>query len=94
MLFVKLRYKDPTGGRSRLLSHAVRDAAAGPSSDFTFSAAVAAFGMVLRDSEFDGASNLTEVLHWARSAVGEDLDGYRGEFVRMVEHAIRLSDHG
>jgi len=56
MLFVKLRYKEPAGSRSRLLSHAVRDVDAArdvdrvPSSDFTFAASVAAFGMVLRDS--------------------------------------------
>ena len=94
MMFVKLRYKDPTGSRSRLLSHAVRDFSTSPSSDFTFAAAVAAFGMVLRDSEYCGAADLEEVLRWARSAVGEDLEGYRGEFVGMVEQALRLSGHG
>ena len=104
LLFVKLRYKDPTGSRSRLISHAVvdvvaeglrregRDQPIQPSSDFTFAASVAAFGMVLRDSEHCGATDLAAVLRWARSSVGEDREGYRSEFVRMVEEAQRLAD--
>jgi Ca-activated chloride channel family protein len=104
MLFIKLRYKDPTGSRSRLLSHAVRDMAterfsrggrdraAHLSTDFTFAASVAAFGMVLRDSEYRGTADLADVARWARSSVGEDLAGYRTEFLRMVEEAQRLAD--
>ena len=94
LLFVKLRYKDPSGSRSRLLSHAVRDDDAVPSLDFTFAASVAAFGMVLRDSKYRGAVDLAAVLRWARDSVGPDHEGYRGEFVRMVEEAQHLADHG
>ena len=98
MLFVKLRYKDPNGSRSRLLSHAVRDVDVDgdvvPSSDFTFAASVAAFGMILRDSKYCGAVDLAAVLRWARSSVGRDHEGYREEFVRMVEEAQRLADRG
>ena len=92
LLFVKLRYKDPSGSRSRLLSHAVRDDDVVPSSDFTFAASVAAFGMVLRDSKYGEAVDLATVLRWARSSVGRDREGYRGEFIRMVEEAQRLRD--
>ena len=98
MLFVKLRYKDPNGSRSRLLSHAVRDVDVDgnvvPSTDFTFAASVAAFGMILRDSKYCGAVDLAAVLRWARSSLGRDDEGYRGEFVRMVEEAQRLADRG
>ena len=94
MLFVKLRYKDPNGSRSRLLSHAVRDVDVSPSSDFRFAASVAAFGMVLRDSEYRGSVDLPAVLRWARGSVGPDLEGYRREFVRMVEEAHHLADRG
>ncbi len=93
MLFVKLRYKDPNGSRSRLLSHAVRDSDITPSSDFTFAASVAAFGMVLRESKYCEAVNLAAVLRWARSSVGRDREGYRTEFVGIVEEAQRLMDH-
>jgi Ca-activated chloride channel family protein len=92
MLFVKLRYKDPNGSRSRLLSTAVRDIDVVPSSDFTFAASVAAFGMILRDSKYCGAADLAAVLRWTRSSVGRDHEGYRREFVRMVEEAQRLDD--
>ena len=92
MLFVKLRYKDPNGSRSRLLSHAVRDVDVVPSTDFTFAASVAAFGMILRDSKYRGAVDLAAVLRWARSSLGRDDEGYRREFVRMVEEAQRLDD--
>jgi Ca-activated chloride channel family protein len=100
MLFVKLRYKEPTGSRSRLLSHAVRDVDAEtdvegvPSSDFTFAASVAAFDMVLHDSKYYGAVDLAAVLRWARSSVGPDLEGYRREFVRLVDEARHLADRG
>ena len=94
MLFIKLRYKDPNGSRSRLLSTAMRDVDVVPSSDFTFAASVAAFGMVLRDSKYRGAADLAAVLRWARSSAGRDHEGYRGEFVRMVEEAQRLTDRG
>ena len=92
LLFVKLRYKDPSGSRSRLLSHAASDDDVVPSSDFTFAASVAAFGMVLRDSKYGEAVDLATVLRWARSSVGRDREGYRGEFIRMVEEAQRLRD--
>jgi Ca-activated chloride channel family protein len=94
LLFVKLRYKDPNGSRSRLLSTAVTDVDAIPSSDFTFAASVAAFGMVLRDSKYCGAADLAAVLRWARSSLGRDDEGYRREFIRMVEEAQRLADRG
>jgi len=50
--------------------------------------------MVLRDSEYRGAADLVAVLRWARSSVGRDQEGYRTEFVRMVEEAQHLADRG
>ena len=91
LMFVKLRYKDPDGKRSRLLTHTVLDGTTIPSSDFTFAASVAAFAMVLRDSRYCGATDLEEVLRWARSSVGADREGYRREFLELVREAHRLS---
>ena len=91
LMFVKLRYKDPDGKRSRLLTHPVMDGTTIPSSDFTFAASVAAFAMVLRDSRYCGATDLEEVLRWARSSVGADREGYRREFLELVREAHRLS---
>ena len=91
LMFVKLRYKDPDGKRSRLLTHPLMDGTTIPSSDFTFAASVAAFAMVLRDSRYCGATDLEEVLRWARSSVGPDREGYRREFLELVREAHRLS---
>ena len=91
LMFVKLRYKDPDGRRSRLLTHTVIDGTTMPSSDFTFAASVAAFGMVLRDSRYCGGADLEQVLRWARGSVGADEQGYRREFVELVREAQRLS---
>ena len=58
LMYVKVRYKDPDGSASRLLAQPVVDAPAGPSTDFRFAAAVAGFGMLLRDSPHIGGYTL------------------------------------
>jgi Ca-activated chloride channel homolog len=92
LLTVRLRYKDPSGTRSRLLSTAVvdRDRSAG-SSDLRFASAVAAFAMLLRNSDYKGGATYDLVLALARDARGEDPEGYRAEFITMVERARTLS---
>jgi Ca-activated chloride channel family protein len=92
-LTVQLRYKEPDGTASRLLTHPlrVRRPVAEPAGDFRFAAAVAAFGLVLRDSEYRGTATLDQVLQLARGAEGRDADGERAEFVRLVESARLLS---
>jgi Ca-activated chloride channel family protein len=60
------------------------------SSEFRFATAVAAFGMILRDSPNKGDSDLGRVLEWARTSVGEDEGGLRGEFLQLVERARSL----
>ncbi|MCA9763864.1 MAG: von Willebrand factor type A domain-containing protein [Gemmatimonadetes bacterium] len=91
LLFVKLRYKAPDGRTSRELTHAVPARVRRASDDLRFISAVAAFGMILRDSEHRGEVTLADVLDVARRSVGEDRHGYRAGFVAMVEEAIRLT---
>ncbi|AHG87977.1 Protein of unknown function DUF3520 [Gemmatirosa kalamazoonensis] len=86
LLYVQLRYKRPGESTSRLMTHPVpttvaRDA----STDFRFAAAVAEFGMLLRDSEHKGRATGEQVLTLARGALGDDDGGYRADFVRLVE---------
>ena len=69
----------------------MRRPAAEPTGDFRFAAAVAAFGLVLRESEYRGTATLDQVLQLARGAEGRDADGERAEFVRLVESARSLS---
>jgi len=90
LLNLKLRYKAPDGETSKLIETPVRDAGKGwqeASHDFKFAAAVAGFGMVLRKSEHCGAFGLLDVLNLATQGVGEDVGGYRKEFVELVKKA-------
>ena len=85
LMYVKVRYKDPDGPKSKLLEHAVADDPESPSTDFRFATAVAGFGMLLRDSEHAGDFTLDNVIRLAEKARGDDPRGYRGEFIRLVE---------
>lgn len=93
LLTVKVRYKTPEGDKSSLLSFPVKDATVAftAASEATrFAAAVAAFGMLLRDSKFKGATTLEQVLSWAQAAKGSDAEGYRAEFLTLVKKAAPL----
>ena len=91
MLFVKVRYKTPTGETSKLITHpVVARGDASPSVDFRFQTAVVEFGLLLRQSQYKGASNLADVITTARGALGSDPDGYRSEFVRLAQAARGL----
>lgn len=91
---VKLRYKQPQGTVSRLITHPVnwenQDISKG-SDNLRFSAAIAMFGMLLRDSEHSGNATYDNVLDLAKSASGEDKYGYRSEFLRLVSIAKELT---
>ncbi len=88
MMTVKLRYKQPDGETSKLIVETIKNAAIGidrTSENFRWSAAVAAFGMHLRDSDFKGDLDLESIHKLAKSAKGTDEQGYRAEFIRLVE---------
>ena len=85
LMYVKVRYKDPDGARSKLLERAVADRTRAPSTDFRFAVAVAGFGMLLRDSEHAGDLTLTDVVRMAEKGKGDDPRGYRGQFIQLVE---------
>ena len=94
ILTLKLRYKEPSAEKSQLIVHPLLDDSvvlARTSDNFKFSAAVAAFGMMLRDSEFKGDASYESVLELARDGKGEDRFGYRAEFIQLVERC-RLLD--
>ena len=63
---------------------------ASASSDLRWAAAVAAFGMCLRDSAHRGTADLAQVYEWAFEAAEVDPFGYRQEFLRLVTTAERL----
>lgn len=87
---IKLRYKEPDGQQSRLLERTISDrrpAQAAASRDMNFAAAVAAFGMLLRDSPYRGDATYTKVLAWAEQGISSDTNGYRSEFLELVRLA-------
>jgi Ca-activated chloride channel family protein len=91
---VKLRYKLPKEEKSKLIEKplADRDLSVKQSSDnFRFSAAVAGFGMLLRDSKFKGDLTYEAVKTLAKGALGKDGEGYRAEFIRLVETCALLA---
>ena len=92
-LTVKLRYKLPDGDESRLLSAVVTGAPRrfeSASADVRFGGAVALFGMLLSESDYAGEASWTSVRELARSGLGEDPDGHRAGFLRLVALARDL----
>ena len=90
LMNVKVRYKAPDGETSKLLEFPVRDASQRMSANLGFASAVAEFGMLLRRSEFKGLATWEQAVSLARQHRGEDDDGYRAEFIRLVELAGAL----
>lgn len=93
IMTIKLRYKKPDGDVSALITHPVMDVQgdlANTSENFRFSAAVASFGMLLRDSEFKQLSNWQQVISLAKGAKGADANGYRQEFIKLVQAASSM----
>ena len=61
------------------------------SPDFRFSAAVAGFGMLLRESEFKGNANYAMIHEIAERAITDKSDSYKTEFLDLVEKAGKLA---
>jgi Ca-activated chloride channel family protein len=90
LLTIKLRYKKPDGIKSTLMVKAF----SGPviefeeaSQNLRFSASVAGFGMLLRESEYIGDYTLENIIDMAKRSKGEDDEGYRSEFIRLAKTA-------
>ena len=87
---VKIRYKAPDGDVSTLMTTAVADRTQS-TPELGFAAAVVEFGMLLRDSEFKGASSFSEALALAQRFKGDDPHGHRAEFIRLIGAAEGVS---
>jgi Ca-activated chloride channel family protein len=95
LMTVKLRYKEPDGTTSTKVEIPVKGKVLEPdetSENFRFSAAVAEFGMILRNSEFRKDASMEQVIEMAKGARGEDEEGYRSEFLKLVKLADALKD--
>lgn len=85
LAFVKIRYKAPDAEESKLLERPIIDAARDLSGDFAFAAAVAGFGMLLRESPHRGTFTLDDIVALARHGLGPDPEGYRAGFLELVD---------
>ncbi|MBA3682358.1 MAG: von Willebrand factor type A domain-containing protein [Bacteroidetes bacterium] len=93
VMTIKFRYKAPKDTVSQLITETMQDkklSIDNVSDDCRFAIAVAEFGMLLRDSKFKGEANYKNILAQARSSKGKDEEGYRAEFIRLVETAELL----
>lgn len=94
LLNLKLRYKKPNEDTSNLIVNPLKDdniKLEKTSDNFRFSAAVAAFGMLLKKSEFKSNASYEQVISLAKSAKGQDTEGYRAEFLKLVESCQLMS---
>ncbi|MBS1749583.1 MAG: von Willebrand factor type A domain-containing protein [Bacteroidetes bacterium] len=94
LMTIKLRYKKPGGDKSLKIEQPVEDhhiSLANTSSSFRLAAAVAQFGMLLRHSEFLQQSSYGNVLALASSAISDDAEGYRNEFIQLVQKANSIA---
>lgn len=89
MMTIKFRYKKPNEDVSKLMEQEIVKSNVlsleKSSENFRFSAAVAEFGLLLRDSEFKANASFDETLKLANAAIGKDTEGYRKEFIKLVE---------
>jgi Ca-activated chloride channel family protein len=92
-LTLKIRYKDPDGTESKLISLPLTDREgtfSKATADFRFAASVAEFGMILRNSPYRGKASVGEVIENAQASKGSDRNGYRQEFIQLVQRARSL----
>ncbi|MBE2282650.1 MAG: von Willebrand factor type A domain-containing protein [Prosthecobacter sp.] len=92
---VKLRYKAPDSDLSKLIEMPVKDEGktlTASSEEYKFSAAVAGFGLLLRDSAYKGSLGWETVRRLALDGKGADKLGYRGEFLQLIDKARGLKE--
>lgn len=84
----RIRYKEPEADTSRLCTYPVTEAQAvymgRPPKDFYFAAAVAEFGLLVRDSAYKGEASFDNVKKLLKKA-GTGEDPYREEFMFLVK---------
>jgi Ca-activated chloride channel homolog len=92
LLTVKARYKEPDGDTSQLLSRVLMNRPLPKTANLGFASAVAEFGMLLRESPSLGNASFDSVRARATMFRGEDEEGYRAQFVQLVDRAAGLRE--
>ncbi len=92
MVNVKVRYKQPLGDKSVKFEVPVKSEKSNlneTSDNYRFSASVALFGMLLRDSKYVSHGDYSTVLQMAKEGKGLDKAGYRAEFIELVNKVYK-----
>jgi Ca-activated chloride channel family protein len=85
LLTVRFRYKEPDKDTSKEIVHVVKNTFTKTNTDYNFAAAVAMWGMFLRDSEYLNGATKEEIIKLAEANKGRDEEGYRAEFIRLMQ---------
>lgn len=96
LLTIKFRYKEPKSDVSKLIVHPVIDMNTSlelTSDNFKLSAAVAEFGLLLRNSSFKENATYKQTIELAKQSADDDKEGYRAEFIQLVKSAALLSEN-
>ena len=95
LAFLKIRYKDPVVKDAKSVEEStpipftLTDLSQ-TDDDYRFAAAVAEWGMLLRNSKYKAKSSYKQVIDLAKNAIGKDEEGYRKEFIRLVELSEKI----
>ena len=95
LAFLKIRYKDPVVKDAKSVEEStpipftLTDLSQ-TDDDYRFAAAVAEWGMLLRNSKYKAKSSYKQVIDLAKNATGKDEEGYRKEFIRLVELSEKI----
>ena len=92
LAWLKIRWKSPQGKESQLVEFPLASAIKAPSEYMRFRGAVAAYGQKLRGSEYLNNTSWQQIKQWAQKAKGEDPQGYRAEFIRLIGLAKDLDN--
>lgn len=92
---IKFRYKKPNGNTSKEITHLIYNTTTDirhASENARFATSVAMFGMLLKNSAYKGTGNYNKVLALARNSAGYDAEGYRAEFIELVNRVNKTGD--
>ena len=95
LAFLKIRYKDPVVKDAKSVEEnipipfSLTDLTQ-TDDDYRFAASVAEWGMLLRNSKYKAKSSYKQVIDLAKNAIGKDEEGYRKEFIRLVELSEKI----
>lgn len=88
--FLKLRYKAPNSNTSTLLTLPITNTTQQPSSEMVFALSVASFGETLKQSKYLGNWQLNDSKRLAQANIGNDPQGIRREFIKLIDLADSL----